>query len=810
MPANPIVDRTFFNSAPAAVRQPLPPSLVTGAAVVVRGRRTRLRGAVEHADCYELRFDGHDRATPASLLWPFDRPAAIRTGPLIIRVLRRRTWLTRLRQLQSLDLDVLTPRAAVGDVRVVPFQLAPCLTMARGTARVLLADEVGLGKTIQCGWIIGDLVARNPLARILIAAPASVKHQWIEELARRFGLRSEDIDARRLRARIADLPADVSPWAPPGLYISSIDFLKRPDVAASACAELWDLLVVDEAHTAAAPTERHAALSAIAKSACRVVLITATPYSGDNAAFMSMAALGSTNDTAPTAFRRLRADVGDARVRRHRIVTIRISRAESRFQRLLERYTEDVWHDAFAETSGARLAMTILRKRALSSPVAAARSLRRRLSLLSAAPTLPQQLGLFDDSESVNDEVDDAMLAVPGLRNAAAEQRWLNVLIDAAERAIPLDSKLRFLLRLLRRVGDEPVVIFTEYRDTLQALARVLPPAMQLHGGMSGAERAAVQASFNRDGGRLLATDAAAEGLNLQDRCRLVVNFELPWNPARLEQRIGRIDRMGQRRSVHAITMTARDTAEHVVVGSLVRRLTRIVRTLGSRDRSGALLDEARIAQLVIGRESVECDSDDDGDVGLVSLAPTETGDAERRACEQVQARVAEGRPYVFVTHLRSGSAVRSGVIVTMVCTARTGEGFVAARKAVAFRLPGTPRRPRSAAEVRALASTFLDQFPPWTSLPGVADWFQQVRVAHEDSVQRALDRLHALRTMRNGSHVPVQPGLFDRRALAAAAGGRDAEDRLASACEDRIGALERTKALELQCDPAAVLIAWP
>ena len=102
---------------------------------------------------------------------------------------------------------------------------------------------------------------------------------------------------------------------------------------------------------------------------------------------------------------------------------------------------------------------------------------------------------------------------------------------------------------------------------------------------MTSVERAAVQAAFNRDGGRLLATDAAAEGLNLQGRCRVIVNFELPWNPARLEQRIGRIDRMGQRRAVHAITITARDTAEHVVISGLVRRLTRIVHTLGTRDR---------------------------------------------------------------------------------------------------------------------------------------------------------------------------------------------------------------------------------
>ena len=811
MPANPIVDRTIFNSTPFPARQPLPPSLTAGAAVIVRGRSRRLDAIVDHDDCSELRFDGGDAARARTLLWPFDRPAAIRTGPLPIRVVRPRAWLAHLRRLQAADVDVLTPRAPVGDVSVMPFQLAPCLAMARGTARLLLADEVGLGKTIQCGWIVADLVARNPLARILIAVPASVKHQWITELARRFTLALEDIDARRLRARIADLPVDVSPWAPPGIYISSLDFLKRPDVAASACGTLWDLLVADEAHTAAAPTDRHAALTAIAKSACRVVLITATPYSGDNAAFHSMTAIGSTNDPAPIIFRRFRADVGDARVRRHRIVSVRLSRGESRFHRLLERYTEAVWHDALANTTGARLAMTILRKRALSSPTAAARSLRRRLTLLSAAPSLPQQLGLFDESELVDDEVDDVTLAVPGLRNAAAEERWLNVLIEAADRATPKDSKLRFLLRLVRRLGDEPVVIFTEYRDTLQALAAVLPSAMQLHGGMTSVERAAVQAAFNRDGGRLLATDAAAEGLNLQGRCRVIVNFELPWNPARLEQRIGRIDRMGQRRAVHAITITARDTAEHVVISGLVRRLTRIVHTLGTRDRLGSLLDEARIAQLVIGRASAPTTSlEDDVDVGAITLAPSDTSSEEREACARIEFRTAASPRYVPVTHLRSRPTIPPGAIAPVVCTVRTVDGFVVARKTVALRLDLRVPRPRSAKETRALASQLLSQIDPSTMLQGMADWFREVRGLHESSTERSLDRVHALQRTATRTHGPVQPGLFDRRTVSVAASVRRADDELASEYGERIRTLERSQTLDLKCEPAALLMVWP
>jgi len=777
--------------------------------VVVRGHRRRLHGVVDHSDCCELRFDGDDLSRARTLLWPFDRPGALRNGPAPLRIVRPRAWRDHLLRVIALDLDVLTPRVVAGEVSVVSFQIAPCLTMARGTPRVVLADEVGLGKTIQCGWIVGDLVARNPLARILLAVPASVKPQWIGELALRFNLAVEDVDARRLRARVADLPADMSPWTPPGIYISSVDFLKRPDVAASACGVSWDLLVVDEAHTAAAPTERHAAVSAIAEAACRVVLITATPYSGDNAAFASMAAIGSTGDTAPIVFRRFRQDVGDGRVRRHRIVTVRLSRAESRLQRLLERYTRDVWHDALADT-GSRLAMAILRKRALSSPAAAARSLRRRQSLLSSQPNLSQQPGLFDDGDFVDDEVDDSALAAPGLRDSAAEKRWLKVLIEAADHAAPIDSKLRFLVRLVRRLRNESVVIFTEYRDTLQALAAVLPDAMHLHGGMTTAERAAVQTAFNREGGRLLATDAAAEGLNLQGRCRLVINFELPWNPARLEQRIGRIDRIGQRRPVHAITLTARDTAEQVVVATLVRRLARIVRTLGARDRLGALLGEARIAQLVIGQNSPEdTGENDDNPIHEVTLAPPETGDEERRACAQIHTRRRHLPQWVPITHIHSGHVAPPGVVVIAACTARTVEGVVIARKTMALHLDERPSRPRSAKETRAIASKCLERFQLAASNPTLDEWSRGVRALHEQSVQRVLDRLYALRTAATESHVPVQPGLFDRRAIAAMSSDKLAHDRRSSEYQERIQAVERSRVLELTCEPAALLIAW-
>src|SRR5204863_3256 len=191
-----------------------------------------------------------------------------------------------------------------------------------------------------------------------------------------------------------------------------------------------------------------------------------------------------------------------------------------------------------------------------------------------------------------------AALSAPGLADGRREHRWLTQLAAAAH-AAP-DSKRQYLVRLIRRLGRESAIVFTEYRDTLGHLATFFPGCLTLHGSMSTAARAEVQARFNEHGGVLLATDAASEGLNLQRRCRVVICYELPWNPARLEQRIGRVDRIGQPRAVHAITLVARDTAEDLVIANLARRLARVVATLGQRDRLGAFLNDARIARLVI------------------------------------------------------------------------------------------------------------------------------------------------------------------------------------------------------------------
>jgi superfamily II DNA or RNA helicase len=801
MPEHSILDRKNLQLDAGATLTVLPPGIAPGALVTMRGVRWRVWASVQHADCHELHLRG-TAGEARTLLWPFDRPALVAAAPRL-RAVTPRQWLRRARALAAIDLDAHTPRGRFRG-EVLPYQLGPAVAVALGAPRVLLADEVGLGKTVQAGWILADLRDREPDARALIAVPASLRDQWASEIERLFSVEVVRVDAAWLRAAVSDRAADVSPWAAPGVYLGSIDFLKRPDVASSLRDLPWDLLIVDEAHTATAPTERHAALARVAAVARRVAIISATPYSGDAAAFSSMVSLGgSTGGPLPLLFRRSRLDVGDPRRRRHRFALVRISAAETRLQRLLERYTRKVWADAPVQEP-ARLAMTVLRKRALSSAAAAARSLSRRLDLLRGAPAAPRQLGLFDESPETDEDLPEAALATPGLADASEESRWLTALVGAAGRAMGADSKLRHLQRLVARTRREPLIVFTEYRDTLRQLAEAFPQALQLHGGLAAAERTLVQRRFNEDGGMLLATDAAADGLNLQRRCRMLVNYELPWNPARLEQRIGRVDRIGQRRRVHAVSLVARDTAEDLVVAPLARRLARVSAALGERDRLAAFLSDARVARTVIAGES-SLPIEEPGAAPILPR-PAEDGAATSRAAVQVATRRVPAASDIPVAQVRA-ALLPEGASVILRAALVNDSGCVAERAFVLHvRPPLAGTAPPDALAFADLACTLAERNAPFVD--PVQAWSEEMARIHRIAVEARLDRERELRQAHAG-HGLLQPGLFDPRVLGVRPGHDAVDEARDSEYAQRVQRLTLSLDVRLVCSPLGVLLSW-
>ncbi len=586
------------------------PAWRVGMRVRVRGRRWRVDAVERGDDCTALRLfvlDGGSRPT-LTLLAPFDRPAAI-DRPASTAVVRPHRWRHEIDRalIAAHPFGGLT-QVARARIRLLPYQLEPALALLRhGVARVLIADGVGLGKTIEAGLVIAELSAVSDSTRVLVLTPAGLREQWRQELEAHFALAGEVADSDWLRRTVAARPATINPWATPGIYIASHDFIKRPEVLRALEDVTWDLVVVDEAHAASSGTDRRAAIDRVACGAGRVMLLTATPPAGDPHEFTALCAIGlaGSGEGPPAIFARSVHDVGTGRQRRSRVLSVAPTAAEIAMHRELERYSERVWREAAARGDNrARLASIVLRKRALSSAAALLVSAGRRVDLLRGAiePCASQLPLPFGDEDPLDDAEPVDALSAPGLDNTEREIRWLSAIVELARTAARDESKVRCLLRLLARVS-EPIIVFTEYRDTLVRLERHIAASgrsvVVLHGGMDPRTRAGVPGALRAGAQTLVATDAAAEGLNLHHRCRVVVHFELPWNPARLEQRTGRVDRIGQRARVHEVALLSSTSAERLVLEPLARRAAR-ARAGGAPGRMLATLTESRVTEAVM------------------------------------------------------------------------------------------------------------------------------------------------------------------------------------------------------------------
>ena len=275
-------------------------------------------------------------------------------------------------------------RAAID---ILPFQLEPVLALVRGHAsRLLLADEVGLGKTIQAGLMLAELLQRGWCDRALIVTPAGLRHQWADELLRRFDIRAAVIDAASLAARADSLPFDVNPWTVEPVAITSIDFVKQPEVLRGLTPESWDLLIVDEAHQATAASLRYDAVDALARRARHVVLLTATPHAGDEHAYRALCAIGRVAEDDPILlFRRTRGLSGLPRSRRAHLLPVRLTRGRHRdaspARQSISRSSGPL--PAASGNRDVQLVAMILAKRAFSSARSLAISLERRLAALA-------------------------------------------------------------------------------------------------------------------------------------------------------------------------------------------------------------------------------------------------------------------------------------------------------------------------------------------------------------------------------------------------------------------------------------------
>ena len=495
-----------------------------GTLVWIRQTRWRIERARREQGVIRLEVSG--RPGPKTFLAPFDRP----------RVAEARGRPTRIRsqavvaRLAGLIAGAASCRTLVcarsADIDLHAYQLEPALAMQARARRVLIADAVGLGKTIQAGLVIAEVRARQPAASVLVIVPSFLRRQWSDELRTHFRLDTQDADAAGLEGSMQVGFRGAAPWDIPGVWVGSMDFLKQPHVLASAAQHVWDLVVIDEAHAVCGCSERRVAADALARRSRRVLLLSATPHNGDDTRFERLLGLGAlSHEDELVVFRRTHATLGMERRRRVHWHAVGLTREETRLLDALVAFERTALRKAgLARRPAALLLLSVFRKRALSTTAALVLSLDRRLTCLERPRGAPNadaetwqqpSLGFDAEADDWNDDERNVIGIDIGVR-LDLERSWLRRLRELARAASRDESKVRHVLTLARRT-QEPLVIFTEFRDSvtclLPRLQRVRSVAV-LHGGLAPAEqRAQLEEFLSGRATALVATDVASQGL---------------------------------------------------------------------------------------------------------------------------------------------------------------------------------------------------------------------------------------------------------------------------------------------------------
>ncbi|TWE13178.1 helicase-related protein [Rudaeicoccus suwonensis] len=553
---------------------------------------------------------------------------------------------------------------ATSDVQPLPHQIRAVYgeLLPRTPLRFLLADDPGAGKTIMAGLYIKELLLRDDVKQCLIIAPGGLVEQWQDELFFKFGLRFDLLTNQLIDANINLNVFETNPL----LIARMDQLSRNEQLQAELKETEWDLIIVDEAHRMGAhyfggkleKTKRFLLGELLGEITRHLLLMTATPHSGKEEDFQLFLTLLDRDrfegkqkksvDVSGIMRRMVKEDL--LTFEGKKLFPERIAETVPYELTALEQdLYEDVTHYVRegmnrAEKLGGKrkntvgFALTVLQRRLASSPEAIYKSLVRRSERLERKKqeilngtyreTDPNvDLGDFDEDEynaeeleQLEEDVMDAATAAQTVEELNAELIELADLIETAKRVreAGTDRKWTELSTILQDnalVSDSngwprKFIIFTEHRDTLDYLqAKIgsllgkLDAVKAIHGGVRRGERRVITEEFtkNRDVQILLATDAAGEGLNLQ-AAHLMVNYDLPWNPNRIEQRFGRIHRIGQEDVCRLWNLVAANTREGEVFTRLLEKLEQMRQTYGGKvfDVLGEAFNETPLRNLLL------------------------------------------------------------------------------------------------------------------------------------------------------------------------------------------------------------------
>ena len=636
-----------------------------GTEVELRGLRWEVVDATPMGDQTLLRLRGTGGAFAGSevdILTPFEevRPIAHEIDPT--RATQLPNWLVYH---QAFLLEQALGSAALvavqpGRLRIEPYQLVPvarCLRMTR--PRLLLADDVGLGKTIEAGLIITELIARRRASRILIVTPAGpLLEQWQAEMAERFGLRLVVADRAELERIRKGTELGTNPFDHLPMALASMDYLKQDRILDWLERTRYDLVILDEAHHYSESgaddddrgdaSQRRKLALVLARSADALILLSATPHDGHDRSFAALLELldrslidgrGQVRGASYRDFviRRLKRHVQVTHPQtgqpvsfpERQVVPVPVVMDDARHAPFLaaqrellgfvapelkramrfQRYDDALAYLALLKRSVSTayaLHMTVTkirdRFRALANEAQEeAEAKRGRIRTLKAFQRKAAKFGVLTPAE----EAERAMMEVEDLaqqlalwtkeergKRREADQREdlaerLDRVVALAAQALAWDPKLDAMIEnivaIRREEPDASILIYTEYADSLARLkerldgeGESLGAVLTLQGSDDEPARRATTHEFRtRPRTILVSTDAASEGLNLHERCHHLIHLELPWNPNRLEQRNGRIDRYGQWCAPVVCYLYLKGTFEERVLARLVAKYER-------------------------------------------------------------------------------------------------------------------------------------------------------------------------------------------------------------------------------------------
>jgi superfamily II DNA or RNA helicase len=502
-------------------------------------------------------------------------------------------------------------------IEIDDYQLDPvvrALSMPR--VNLLIADDVGLGKTIEAGLVVQEMILRHRVRSVLIICPSSLQVQWQEEMRDKFGLEFRIIDSETISSLRRKRGIHVNPWSHFPRLITSIDYLKRerplrtfretlPSGDQPTYPRAYDLMIVDEAHNVApsgrgkyaTDSQRTLAIRSLGPHFEHKLFLSATPHNGYRESFAALLELLDSQRFARAVtpdrsqldavmVRRMKSELklrwdGSRRFAERIVKHLEVpyTDEERLAHQMLQHYSELRLKQATSdgERMAAEFVLKLLKKRLFSSPAAFGITLEKHMTTVGsrkAVNTVARDIADFSDDFADDDEYEtetgEVVASVSqGLSPISNEERALlrQLSAFAAKMTQRPDCKAQALidwLKITLRPGgnwnDERVIIFTEYRATQKWLFDLLAREgfaqdgrlEMIFGGMPNDQREPIKAAFQANPNEsavriLLATDAASEGVNLQNYCSRLIHFEIPWNPNRMEQRNGRVDRHGQK-----------------------------------------------------------------------------------------------------------------------------------------------------------------------------------------------------------------------------------------------------------------------